>query len=635
MEMKAITERIFRNIVWSDQSYSLEAFLNNSCFPLPQLVQVESGIYSEDDAKTLSSGQILTLHFTKRTDKILGKFTGGKELFIPINFPLKVEILPTVCEDVYYSIQDVVDAICVKFFRVVHDAPPTYKVKAGDILKIKKTIEENHKQYIECEFVNKTRDSVKLPLDYKAAFEPLAETEQYYLFEALNKFNLPVRVKFISSDDILNAEVNDENDWSSIGSVLLKERIEESTVICTSRDEGIVTVLLVPTDLDVSVNPALGAVVNDKAYTRFCRSIHDGADLQKAIELSKMKESKLYTKSEVDIEVLYDYEEIKPVIPPRSPKSSTAFEDKTEYVNTTPSDIPTREPAPIRPPKPKPRLRPKGNSSKPSDEDTPSQCVSSLGKMSLNEYANTLHHTLPGDNTAQTIGTLMSDSGNNFGAINPAQSNRVKAEPDPEKGGNMYENFDQDENSEDEDFYYEIEDDRYVYWDPENSNLSDYVNRDVSAKQISQMTASGPPEGNDKVDAQSDDDNVYEYPYHDVAFVEQPARVPSGHLPKAVEFPPCEDPCSDNMNTTASVPSSTSDFPDDLSQLSVSEVGECLRKLNLEKYIETFASKQIDGEMFSTLNDESFLSSVGVNNVFDRKKILKFIHGWRPKFQTN
>lgn len=619
-------ERKLRTIVWSDQSYSLNAFLSSSSFPLPQLVQVEGGIYSEDEAKTLSSGQILTLHFTKSTDKILGKFTGGKELFIPINFPLKVEILPTVCEDVYYSVQDVVDAICVKFIRVVHDAPPTYKVKAGDILKIKKTIEENHTQYLECEFVNKTHDSVKLPLDYMASFEPLAETGQYYLYEALQNFNLPVRVKFISSEDILNAEVTDENDWSSIGSVLLKETNEESTVICTSRDEGIVTVLMLPTDLDVSVYPALGALTNDKAYTRFCKSIHDGADLQKAIELSKMKESKVCTESEVDVEVLYDYEEIKPSIPPRRPKHPADCEDKVGYRNVTPS-ITLREPAPKRPPKPKPRSRPKANSSKPNKEDAPSQCVSPFQNMSLNEYVNSFPETLPTDNTAEGIGNLMTDFGNDSSAIHL------------EKVEDVYEIIDEDSNSEDEDVYCEIDDDCYVFWDPESSGQSEYVNDNVSAKEISQKTAIGPPEGNSKVHVYSDDDEAYDYAYCDVDNyhgAEQTPRVASDDQLNAAEFSPCRVPINrDNLNATALVPSSTSEFPDDLSQLSISEVGECLRKLNLEKYMETFASKQIDGEMFSTLNDESSLISVGVDSIFDRKKILKFVHGWRPKFQNN
>ena len=79
---------------------------------------------------------------------------------------IKVERLTEVC-----SVQDAVDATCVRFIRVVHDAPPTYKMKAGDTLEIKKTIEENHKHKIECEFVNKTIDSVKLPLDCKISFE--------------------------------------------------------------------------------------------------------------------------------------------------------------------------------------------------------------------------------------------------------------------------------------------------------------------------------------------------------------------------------------------------------------------------------------------------------------------------------
>ena len=189
---------MFENIVWSGTSFTLREFVDN--FPLPQLVQIENGIYSEDDAKTLSAGQILTLHFTKRTDKVLAKATGRKQFFIPVNCPCKVEILPTVCEDIYYSVQDIVEATSVKFIRVVHDSPPSFRLKAGDILQLKNTVQENRGKFIECEFVDKTRDMVRLPLDFKAAFEPLARAEQYHFQGVLNFFEFPVRVKFISGD---------------------------------------------------------------------------------------------------------------------------------------------------------------------------------------------------------------------------------------------------------------------------------------------------------------------------------------------------------------------------------------------------------------------------------------------------
>ena len=315
---------MFETIVWSKKTYSLKAFISSDRFFLPQLVQVESGIYSENEAKTLSQGQNLFMHFTKRTDKVRAKVTGKKEFFIPINFPCKVFILPTVCEDVYYSVRDIAHTITAKFFRVVHNSPPTFRLKAGDIMEIKRTFEENRGQYIECEFVNKTSaDSVKLPLDYKAAFEPLATGKQYDFAEVLHCFRFPIRVKFVPGENILNAAVTDDIEWPPVGSVLLKEKIEESAVICTSRADGNVTVLLIPTDLDVTLRPALGALTGDKDYARFCKNIHDGVDLQKRIDLSSLNASKLCIESgdaaEFTVEVLYDYEEMKPPIPAKNP----------------------------------------------------------------------------------------------------------------------------------------------------------------------------------------------------------------------------------------------------------------------------------------------------------------------------
>ena len=352
---------MFETIVWSTKTYSLMEFINSDRFLLPQLVQVESGIYSENDAKTLSQGQILFLHFTKRTDKVRAKVTGEKEFFIPINFPCKVSILPTVCEDVYYSVQDIADATWVKFFRVVHDSPPTFRLKAGDIMEIKRTFEEKREQYIECEFVNKTRDSVKLPLLFKAAFEPLESAELHDFTEVLHRFRFPIRVKFTSGEAILNPEVNDDIEWPPVGSVLLKEKIEESTVICTSRADNKVTILLIPTDLDVTVYPALGALTNDKGYARFCKNIHDGADLQKATNLFILNASKLSTERDVELEVLDAYEEIKPPIPPRSPPGMPSLEEddigyaKVRYTKRAEEFTP--KPPLKRYPVPAPRLK--------------------------------------------------------------------------------------------------------------------------------------------------------------------------------------------------------------------------------------------------------------------------------------
>ena len=135
---------MFQNITWSAQSCTLKTFVDR--YALPQLVRVEDGFYSNDNAKTLSKGQIFTLHFTKRTDKLLVQAADHKQYLVPVNSPCKVEILPKNCQEMYNSVEDIVHAWTsgdFKFIRVVHDGPSSMRIKAGDILKLKKTVEEN------------------------------------------------------------------------------------------------------------------------------------------------------------------------------------------------------------------------------------------------------------------------------------------------------------------------------------------------------------------------------------------------------------------------------------------------------------------------------------------------------------
>lgn len=76
--------------------------------------------------------------------------------------------------------------------------------------------------------------------------------------------------------------------------------------------------------------------------------------------------------------------------------------------------------------------------------------------------------------------------------------------------------------------------------------------------------------------------------------------------------------------------SSTFEIPEDLHGLSVSGVGECLRKLNMDKLVDFFKDNLIDGEMLLALDDET-LNDMGIDK-FHRLKLKKFIDGWRPSF---
>ena len=577
---------MFENIVWSEQSCTLKTFIDS--YPLPQLVKVEDGFYSANDAETLSKDDILTLHFTKQTNKLLIEAADHKRYFIPVNCPCKIEILPRICEGRYYSVEDVVDAWTsddFKFIRVVHNGPPQLRIRAGDILKLKKTVEEKRVRFLECEFHDKTKTSVRLPLDFKAAFEPLASVEQCHPQEVVNK--LPLRVKFTSCGSTIQ-DANDINvvDLPSLGSVLLKEIREERTVIATSRHDNLVTVLMIPVDLDVNVFPALGAVIGDKEYARFCREIHDGTKLTK-VDFSKQDSSMMFEEPTVD--VVYDYTEVKPLLPRRKRRDSNQSKNSDssndyEDVDLNKPPIPQRSSSklvvtqskareeierPPRPPKPKP-----------------------LPVNRVLPYEN-----MRGD-TETSVGVW-------------------EASPCHFDEGS-------DDNVDDDD------EGLYV------SSDEDYIYPEIDVLEWSTSSC-----------------DMAESPKQQLDHCEKPKKTPIKDRLiakfKAAPKPPFfSSNVSGSQQGSSTTPSSPTvpvspptpsreaagrDFPqslpDDLGNLSVSEVSECLRLLNMGEHVETFESEQIDGELFMTLNKDT-LPYLGVSNKFQQQKLLKFIQGWRP-----
>ena len=682
---------MFENIVWSTKSCSLKTFVGT--YPLPQLVQVENGFYSEDEANTLSAGQILTLHCTKLTDQVLAIAAADKPYFIPVNFPCKVQILPTICEDRYYSVKDIVDASCIKFIRVVHNGPP-WGIRAGDILKLKKTVQVNRQTFIECEFNDKTRGLVRLPLEFKAAFEPLDRSEEYHFQEVLNSFKLPVRVKFTSSDTTIQDVNGNQIDLLSLDSVLLQAVQEESKIIATSRDDNVVSVLMIPTDLNVSLRPALGTLTGDKTYVRFCRDIHDGADLKK-VDLSLARVSRL--PGDLDVTMLYDYVEMKPIVPPRytvspQPESSIDCSNSSEY----------EEVLPPRPPK-----SPKWTSSPPAQQQF--DAVSKGFNENAPNWEDNQGPPIPPRTASlqqSNLKTVESDTDDNDDGIEfcenspnfvdgqtpiPPDRTEVKLKtadnstlenatalpkyllcPSPgarDPGNEIVEKDDGMESCE---------------------NLPNCVGDHILIHARKEANLNREANGADDKDDDYDhdwylDSDAWGYDYDsDYSYPDLPdpnrkkdSNAPQGSpelgkrhslrerisglfsraipkSPRAAESPsvPSQVICSINISdkhpietstcNTASTSLSTSlskpsdrrisklNFPDDLSCLSVPEVGECLRKLNMENYVDTFESNQIDGQLFLTL-DEELLSSLGVNDAFGQKKLTMFIHGWRPK----
>ena len=587
-------EVMFENIVWSEQPCTLKTFIDS--YLLPQLVKVEDGYYSAKDAETLSKDDILTLHFTKRTDKLHIEATDHKRYFIPLNCPCKIEILPRICEDRYYSVEDVVDAWTsddFKFIRVVHNGPPQLRIRAGDILKLRKTVEEKRVKFLECEFHDKTKDSVRLPLDFKAAFEPLARAEQCHLQEVVTK--LPLRVKFTSCDTTIQG-ANDINvvDLPSLGSVLLKEFREEITVIATSRHDNLVTVLMIPADLDVNVLPAHGAIIGDKKYARFCREIHDGTELTK-VDFSKQGSMMMFEESTVN--VIYDYAEVKPLLPRRNRLHSTDQSDNSDssddYEDVNKPAIPRRQTS-----------KPAMTQSKAREEIEPPPRPPKPRTLSMNLKPVPAYENM--------------HAGSEITA--PIEKPFGSCEASP-----RYFNEGSDDNVDDEDENpYVSSDEDYIYpeIDEPECNTSNHGNPESPKEQL------GPSEGHKKT--------MKEKVFGKFKAIAKSPPFRSSNIPRSLQGPcptPSPPPVPISPRTTSRAATGRDlpqSFPDDLRNLSVSKVSECLRLLNMGEHVETFESEQIDGELFVTLNEDT-LPYLGVSNKFQQRKLLKFIQGWRPE----
>ena len=72
--------------------------------------------------------------------------------------------------------------------------------------------------------------------------------------------------------------------------------------------------------------------------------------------------------------------------------------------------------------------------------------------------------------------------------------------------------------------------------------------------------------------------------------------------------------------------------PEDISQLSVLDVARCLRYIGIKQALAVrFVEEQVDGKQLQELSDELLREGMPELNAFERKKIIDFTQGWRPK----
>ena len=73
------------------------------------------------------------------------------------------------------------------------------------------------------------------------------------------------------------------------------------------------------------------------------------------------------------------------------------------------------------------------------------------------------------------------------------------------------------------------------------------------------------------------------------------------------------------------------DVPKNFKNITMKGVGDCLKLLHLDKYVEKFEENMIDGNLLLSLTDSVLQEDLGMSRL-DIAKMHKFVHeGWRPK----
>ena len=64
--------------------------------------------------------------------------------------------------------------------------------------------------------------------------------------------------------------------------------------------------------------------------------------------------------------------------------------------------------------------------------------------------------------------------------------------------------------------------------------------------------------------------------------------------------------------------------------LSVDDVADCLRRLHLDAFVESFRQHAVDGDLLSHIDEQMLVSDFAMTR-FEAKKLVMFVmHGWRP-----
>ena len=154
-------------------------------------------------------------------------------------------------------------------------------LNVGDKLHLK-SIDKSKKGEEKLICVNQNGQTIELPKDCVAGFQPLADGKEYFLAEILNQFSMPLYIQFIDPPPMGKEGYSGDSSFfnSSLGPIYIESSYTENIIIAsTISQDGRRTVVTFPREIDIRIAVCEGMLQNTVAYAEICQALNHGMDV--------------------------------------------------------------------------------------------------------------------------------------------------------------------------------------------------------------------------------------------------------------------------------------------------------------------------------------------------------------------
>lgn len=603
------------SIIWSKTQYNLADFIKE--FPLPQVVRVVDGHYSENEETSFGADQVLALHEIFSTTRVIGTDYFDKPVAIPLECSTKVEVCPSKLKHMNYNVQDL-KSIFPKVVYVKVDSSETEteeenSIEVGDLLQITK-IDKKGKFVL---FQNvETRQSVSLNYACSVVLTPLLDYKRYTISEIKANYGFPIKVRFPKDARRRSAKSRGSSKaLSSLGEIVLCKEATETLVVSTTVGDGVgdKRCIGLPKDLPVNFAVAEGFTKGGGSYEEVVRTLHTGFKVTNLADFDQLNICQ-----HLNAVRTFDY-----TIADNLAAVSRPLPEPDRQVPTLPRKGTESSPAlPVR------------SSSKSEVHGSARVSAKLSRKHSRSNRKSFSQEMISTKSTKQGQNTVSKET------LQKSTTSRLLPSQD-----------------------------RSNTTDPRSKNLAEsenYKDQQSTEEQYTYVKMEGPMESSIY---ESDDGEYQDVAYYRTELGSEETRaqteyeIPEGPCPPAedLQVPPNFDArkriseisiaSQENEVSTPTnwqISGNFSDewrdllfdekediykriafIPKDLSELTVNDIGEVLMCLHMQSYVATFEDEQIDGAILKDLDLPS-LESLNVSK-FHGKKLIKFVGGWRPQ----